>query len=184
MKKDLNTYQKANCILEFTVIKVSKQKETKVRLDTNYALNQLKVGDTVSFSKTISEADVYMFAGITGDFSSNHVNEMYIKKSIFRKRIAHGALSVGFMSTTSTIFIERVLEKRANITVVNLGYDKIRFIEPVYFGDTINVSYVLEEIHVSERRTLANINITNQNDKLVTLGKNWLKWLDNNRDLA
>ena len=61
------------------------------------------VGETVSFSKTVGETDVYMFAGITGDFSGNHVNEEYMKQSRYGKRIAHGALMVGYMSTTSTM---------------------------------------------------------------------------------
>jgi acyl dehydratase len=62
----------------------------------------VKVGDSVSFSKTVSESDVYGFAGITGDFSGNHVDEEFMKKSAYGRRIAHGALMIGFMSTCST----------------------------------------------------------------------------------
>ena len=51
-----------------------------------------EIGDTVRFSKTVGETDVYMFAGITGDFSGNHVNEEFMKKSKYGRRIAHGAL--------------------------------------------------------------------------------------------
>jgi len=56
----------------------------------------VKVGDRVSFSKTVSEFDVYSFAGITGDFSTNHVDEEVMKHSAYGQRIAHGALMVGF----------------------------------------------------------------------------------------
>ncbi len=48
-----------------------------------------EIGDTVRFSKTVGETDVYMFAGITGDFSGNHVNEEFMKKSKYGRRIAH-----------------------------------------------------------------------------------------------
>src|ERR1044072_623119 len=61
------------------------------------------VGEGSSFSKTVGETDVYMFAGITGDFAPNHVNQSYMEKSHYKQRIAHGALLVGFMSTASTL---------------------------------------------------------------------------------
>ena len=60
------------------------------------------VGDSTSFSKTVSESDVYLFAGISGDFAPNHVNKAYMEKSGYGRLIAHGALLVGFMSTCST----------------------------------------------------------------------------------
>ena len=65
----------------------------------------LKIGDTTSFTKTVSESDVYQFAGITGDFSPNHVNKDYMEKSSYGRLMAHGALIVGFMSTVSTQII-------------------------------------------------------------------------------
>jgi acyl dehydratase len=57
------------------------------------------LGDVTRFSKTVSESDVYGFAGITGDFSPNHVNEQAMRDSPYGGRIAHGALMVGYMST-------------------------------------------------------------------------------------
>ena len=59
-------------------------------------------GQTSNFTKTVSESDVFLFAGITGDFSPNHVNKAYMEKSPYGKLMAHGALMVGFMSTVST----------------------------------------------------------------------------------
>ena len=88
-------------------------------------------GHTTSFSKTVSESDVYMFAGITGDFSPNHVNKEYMEKSIYGKLMAHGALIVGFMSTVSTMAISHTRNKKE--TPVSVGYDKIRFLKPVFF---------------------------------------------------
>src|SRR5258708_38686983 len=67
----------------------------------------VKVGDSVTFAKTVGETDIYLFAGITGDFSVNHVNEPYMAKSKFGRRIAHGALIVGSMSTCSPMMIAK-----------------------------------------------------------------------------
>ncbi len=67
----------------------------------------VRVGDQVTFSKTVGESDVYLFAGITGDFAGNHVNEEYMKRSSYGRRIAHGALLVGFMSTASSMMIAK-----------------------------------------------------------------------------
>ncbi len=70
-----------------------------------------KIGDSVKFSKTVGELDVYLFAGLTGDLSQNHVDEQFMSHSIYGHRIAHGALMVGFMSTASTRMIEESLKK-------------------------------------------------------------------------
>jgi len=67
----------------------------------------VKPGDSVSFAKTVGETDIYLFAGITGDFAVNHVNEQYMAKSKYGRRIAHGALLIGFASTCSTLMIEK-----------------------------------------------------------------------------
>src|SRR5262249_16277890 len=67
----------------------------------------VKPGDAVSFSKTVGESDVYLFAGITGDLAPNHVNEQYMARSKYGKRIAHGALLIGYASTCSTMMIDK-----------------------------------------------------------------------------
>src|SRR5213075_1155778 len=72
---------------------------------TEVAEFHVKVGDGSSFSKTVGEYDVYSFAGITGDFSPNHVNKSYMEKSSYGRLQAHGALMVGYMSTASTLAI-------------------------------------------------------------------------------
>ncbi|WP_213736876.1 MaoC/PaaZ C-terminal domain-containing protein [Bradyrhizobium sp. dw_411] len=135
-----------------------------------------KIGDTVTFSKTVGESDVYMFAGLTGDLSQNHVDEQFMSHSIYGHRIAHGALMVGFMSTASTRMIEESLKKGIDSTPVSLGYDGVRFLKPVFFGDTVTVTYVIAEIEEERRRTLANIEIKNQNGDLVAVGKHITKW--------
>jgi 3-hydroxybutyryl-CoA dehydratase len=65
-----------------------------------------KRGDNASFSKTVSESHVYLLAGITGDFYQAHTNEEAMKVTSYGRRIARGALLVGFMSTTSSMMIQ------------------------------------------------------------------------------
>jgi len=96
----------------------------------------VKVGDSARFSKTVGEYDVYSFAGITGDFSPNHVNKSYMEKSSYGRLQAHGALMVGYMSTASTYVIAHTRE-RADETPVSLGYDRIRFLAPVFGLDDL-----------------------------------------------
>jgi 3-hydroxybutyryl-CoA dehydratase len=132
----------------------------------------LEVGDSVSFSKTVGESDVYLFAGITGDLSPNHVNEEVMKETPYKKRIAHGVLSIGFASTTSTLMIEK-----AKATAVSAGYDRIRFLNPIFIGDTITVMYTIAEIDRDRLRTRADIEVTNQHGELCTVAQHILKFI-------
>ncbi|MDR1708890.1 MAG: MaoC family dehydratase N-terminal domain-containing protein, partial [Candidatus Accumulibacter sp.] len=103
----------------------------------------VKIGDSVKFEKTVSESDVYLFAGITGDLSPNHVNEEFMKRTRYGRRIAHGALIVGYMSATSTKIIEISDQAHGNETPVSLGYDRVRFLDAVCIGDTITIAYTV-----------------------------------------
>ena len=138
----------------------------------------VKVGDSSSFSKTVGEYDVYGFAGITGDFSPNHVNKAYMEKSSYGRLQAHGALMVGYMSTASTLAIAHT-RGDADETPVSLGYDRIRFLAPVFFGDTITVTYRISSIDAGRRRSTGDIEIRNQDGVLVTVGTHILKWVKN-----
>jgi 3-hydroxybutyryl-CoA dehydratase len=139
----------------------------------------VSVGDQVSFSKTVGESDVYLFAGITGDFAANHVNEEYMRRSSYGRRIAHGALLVGFMSTTSTMMIAKSVAKGIDETPVSLGYDRIRFIAPVFIGDTVTVAYTVSEVDPARSRSKATIEVTNQRGEPVAVGEHHLKWVKN-----
>lgn len=137
----------------------------------------VQVGDEVTFSKTVGETDVYLFAGITGDFSGNHVNEEYMKGTHYGQRIAHGALMVGYMSTASTLMIDASVKKGGSETPVSLGYDRIRFVAPVLLGDTITVVYRIKSIDTEKRRSYSDITITNQAGATVAVGEHILKWV-------
>ena len=140
-----------------------------------------KIGETVKFSKTVGESDVYLFAGITGDFSGNHVNEEYMRGSAFGHRIAHGALLVGFMSTTSTLMIARCIGEGSEETPVSLGYDRIRFVKPVFIGDTITVIYTIASIDHEKRRSIARVEVSNQRGEVVAVADHILKWMPRGR---
>lgn len=135
------------------------------------------VGEHVTFSKTVSESDVYLFAGITGDLSPNHVNKAYMERSSYGRLMAHGALLVGYMSTASTMAISHTRD--ADETPVSLGYDRIRFLLPVFLGDTITVRYTIKTIDEVRRRSNADIEIRNQDDALVAVAEHIIKWVPN-----
>jgi acyl dehydratase len=136
----------------------------------------LKPGQNARFSKTVSETDVYLFAGITGDFAPNHVDEAYMAKTVYGKRMAHGALLVGFMSRTSTMIMEGKPAADGAVPV-SLGYDRIRFLAPVFLGDTITVSYEITEIDEVKRRTAAKVEVTKQDGTLCAVAEHILKWV-------
>ena len=136
------------------------------------------VGDGATFSKTVGETDVYLFAGITGDLSPNHVNKSYMERSRYKRLQAHGALLVGFMSTASTLAIAKCRDD-ADETPVSLGYDRVRFLAPVYFGDTLTVQYTIASIDTARRRSNGDITIKNQDGTLVAVGTHILKWVRN-----
>lgn len=133
----------------------------------------LKIGDTFSFSKTVSETDVYLFAGITGDFHPNHVNEAYMKGSIYGKRIMHGALGVGFMSTVSAQALNTQKQR-----AVSAGYDHVRFIRPVFIGDTITCKYTIESIDEEKMKHIANVELFNEEGELCSVARHIAKYFD------
>jgi len=143
------------------------------------AVFHVKVGEQSTFSKTVGETDVYIFAGITGDLAPNHVNEEYMRRSAYGTRIAHGALLVGYMSTASTILCDRSRGQGIDETAVSLGYDRVRFLKGVRLGDTITVTYTVAEIDPDRRRARVNVEVTNQRGETVAVAEHILKWIKN-----
>jgi 3-hydroxybutyryl-CoA dehydratase len=135
-------------------------------------MDEVEIGQVVTFAKTVAESDVYLFAGITGDLYQNHTNEEYMKTTRYGRRIAHGALLVGFMSAAST----RVSE-RCRHPVVSYGYDRIRFIKPVYLGDTVTVEYRITEKDPAQQKVFAQITCRNQGEEVVAVATHILKFV-------
>lgn len=134
------------------------------------------VGETFTFSKTVSESDVYLFAGITGDLHPNHVNAHAMAQTPYGGRIAHGALLVGYMSACSTMATSRQSVDAPEFAV-SLGYDRIRFLDAVQIGDTITVTYRVAEIDLDRRRARADVQITTQAGTLAVVAEHILKWV-------
>ncbi|MBU8881354.1 MaoC family dehydratase [Bacillus sp. FJAT-29790] len=132
-----------------------------------------KVGDTISYTKTISESDVYLFAGITGDFSQMHMNEEFMKKTPYKTRIAHGVLTFALGSTASTLI---QVQARSEMPSVSYGYDRLRFTNPVYFGDTLTATYTINEIDEENLKSYANVEVYNQKGELCTVAQHILKF--------
>ena len=139
----------------------------------------VSIGESARFTKTVGETDVYLFAGITGDFAPNHVDKTYMARTKFGRLQAHGALMVGFMSTAAGMVASRTRETRPEETAVSLGYDRIRFIAPVFLGDTITVDYRIVAIDEARRRATADIEVRNQDQELVGVGSHILAWVRN-----
>lgn len=140
------------------------------------------IGQTVSCRKTVSESDVYLFAGITGDFSPNHVDEQLMRGTRYGGRIAHGALIVGYMSRASTMIAEKLMSAAPSYYPVSMGYDKIRFLKAVFIGDTITVTYSIDGYAESERKSTARVNVTNDTGVVVAVARHIMKWLPVNGD--
>lgn len=128
------------------------------------------IGTSVKFTKTVSESDVYLYAGITGDFSPNHIDAEYMKEGRYGERIAHGTLLVGFMSTASA-------RMRIGRTV-SLGYDRIRFVGAVRMGDTITTRYTINAVNLEKRRISADVKCINQHGETVAVATNFKAFVD------
>lgn len=123
----------------------------------------IKIGDVASFSKTVSEHDVYTFAGLTGDFNPVHVNSEFAKHTMFKERIAHGMLSAGFISAVlgtalpgiNTIYVAQELAFKA----------------PVRIGDTITATVEVVEIIESKNRIILKTIATRQDGVIVIDGR-------------
>jgi 3-hydroxybutyryl-CoA dehydratase len=135
------------------------------------------LGQSVSCAKTVGESDVYLFAGITGDLSPNHVDEAAMSQTVYGHRIAHGALLVGYMSRASTMICDRCPELMASHLPVSLGYDRVRFLKAVLIGDTITISYKVTAAEAAKGRTLADVQVTNQNGETCAVATHIMRWL-------
>lgn len=119
------------------------------------------IGQRASVSKTISESDVYLFAGICGDFNSVHINEIEASKSRFGKKIVHGALLNSFFSTV----LGMKLPGEGTIYISQ----NTNFLAPVYQGDTITAG--VEIVEISNNKATLKTQIINQDGVVVVDGE-------------
>jgi len=143
-----------------------------VRLDQGHPLAAL-VGRVVALTRSVTEADVLGFAEISGDRAPHHVDEDYVRMTSMGRRVAHGALLIGYASAASTAMSEQAAQH-----VVSVGYDRVRFIKPVFIGDVVTVRYSVTDYDPAKRRTIAQIEITNQEGQLVAVANHLLQAWD------
>ena len=137
------------------------------------SIADIPVGLKTRVSKTVSESDVYLFAGITGDVDQNHTDEEFCKKTSFGHRIAHGALILGYTSAASSKILDSFERP-----MVSVGYDRVRFLKPVYFGDTLTVEYEITELVAEKERVHSRIEVTNQRGELVMVATHIMQLVD------
>lgn len=125
-------------------------------------IQEMKIGDSASTAKTISEADVYLFAGITGDHNPAHINEEASKKTAFGGRIAHGILSAGLISAVLAM-------KLPGPGTIYLGQE-LKFTKPVRFGDTVTATATVSEIVAEKNIVKLETICTNQRGEVVIKG--------------
>lgn len=135
----------------------------------------VQVGESAEFSKTLSEADLAMFAALSGDFDPIHMDDSYAAKSRFGKRIAHGILSMALLSTVSAAISRRAKERGSPGVSVSLGYDRIRFLKPVFVGDTLTARYTIQALEGDRSRS--KVEVLNQDGDTVVAGEHIMKWL-------
>jgi 3-hydroxybutyryl-CoA dehydratase len=131
------------------------------------AYQAFRVGDTATFSKTITDADVLLFAAVSGDNYPLHVDEEYAKTTRFGRRAVHGMLSASLASTV----VGLMLQKPGGIYVEQA----LRFRRPVFLGDTLTATAEVIELIPAERRMRVRIRITNQHGKVVVEGDGLLQ---------
>ena len=126
-------------------------------------IREMKLGDSASHSKTISETDVYLFAGITGDLNPAHVNESVASASRFGGRIAHGILSAGLISAVLAMQLP-------GPGSIYLG-QTLKFTAPVRIGDTITATVTITELNTGKNRVKLHTVCTNQEGAVVIDGE-------------
>jgi 3-hydroxybutyryl-CoA dehydratase len=126
-------------------------------------IEQLKIGDAAEFTKTISESDVYLFAGVTGDLNPAHINEPYAQNTFFKARIAHGMLLAGFISSV----IGMQLPGPGSIYI----RQELNFLAPVRIGDTVTARVEVTQSVSEKNRITLRTTCTNQEGKLVVDGE-------------
>lgn len=126
-------------------------------------IQEMKIGDHASVTKTVSETDVYLFAGITGDLNPAHTNEVAASKTMFKTRIAHGMLGAGFISAVLGMYLP-------GPGTIYMGQE-LKFTKPVHIGDTVTATATVEEIILEKNRVILDTTVVNQEGEVVIKGK-------------
>jgi len=125
--------------------------------------DELRVGDAAEMARTVTEADIAQFAGITGDFNPVHIDAVAAERSMFGGRVAHGILSAGFISA--------VLGMRLPGPGSVYLSQTLRFTRPVRIGDTVTARVEVVEVIHAKRRVRLSTTCRNQHGEVVVDGE-------------
>lgn len=123
----------------------------------------IRIGDSASYTKTFTEEDVRLYAGITGDYNSVHLDEEYARNTVFKGRVIHGMLTAGLISTV----LGTILPGLGTIYLSQ----SLKFKAPVRIGDTVTATVRVVEIDQEKQRARLETVCINQSGKEVLAGE-------------
>jgi 3-oxoacyl-[acyl-carrier protein] reductase len=132
--------------------------------------NQIQVNDEMELSHHLTQADIDIFASLTGDFNPLHMDETFARKTPFRKPVVHGMLSAAFIST----MIGMLLPGSGSLWTAQT----LEFLTPAFVNDTIKVIARVKQKSIATRSLVLQITITNQNGLKLVSGESTLKQLE------
>ena len=125
-------------------------------------IDTIQIGDSASFTKTVTESDIALYAGISGDFNPAHIDAESAKEGMFGQRIAHGMLSAGFISNV-------LGNQLPGPGTIYMGQE-LRFVKPVFIGDTVTATVTVKEKIPEKNRLKLDTVVTNQRGEAVITG--------------
>ncbi|MGG5809044.1 MaoC/PaaZ C-terminal domain-containing protein [Falsiroseomonas sp. CW058] len=137
----------------------------------------IAAGDNASHSRTITERDLLLTAEITGDHDPLHLDEAYAATTAFGRRIAHGVLVQGLLSATASAIARRAIAGGAEGVPVSAGYDRVRFLRPVFIGETLTARYVVEVADEARARSEAACEVVNGAGETCLVARHIMKWV-------
>ena len=139
-------------------------------------MDVVQIGETYSFHKTITDADVTLYGGLVGDLGRIHFDDEFAKRTRYGRRLAAGTFMIGLMSAPQTMLGERLRERGAPPNV-SYGYDRVRFPAPVFIGDTITSSLTVVEKREDKGIVLCDQKCVNQRGEVVAVATHILKFV-------
>lgn len=128
-------------------------------------IDEIEIGDRACISKTFTEADVTLFACLTGDVTSFHIDEEAAKKSIFGARTVHGMLTASLVSTVCSTYLPGPGA---------FGFDVyVKLVAPVFIGDTVTAWVEVVEKNLAKNRIKVKLRFVNQHGREVLIGDSW-----------
>jgi acyl dehydratase len=137
----------------------------------------VEVGEETRFVKTVTDADFLLFCAVSGDHDPIHVSDTDAQAAGFEMRIAHGLLTVSLLSAAESEMSRRIVARGIEAKPLSLGYEKIRFLKPVYPGDTLTAIYSIESIDAENLRAIGDCRVETQDGEAVCVAKHVMKWV-------